>query len=601
MLAGALFLSVLGLLVGPALVAIGRGRRLGAAAVDGFALGVVPALLLLRLVPHVVEGAGALGIALVLAGFGALWLADRGHDHARPAQATRAAMNLGARLVLPALVLHALSDGAALAMASAGSHAHAHGPGPEHGVGESLAGAVLLHRLPEGLFLTMTFLPRVGWRGTWIRLGAVALGTVLGAGLGQALLRVVPDAFFDGVVALGAGAMLRMSVHSHHPPAANPVARGASAVGFVAGVALAVGLPDPEGLLRRARAHELSLVDSLGPLFVETAPMLLLGVVVAALLPGLLPSGPAGWSAPGEGTLVQALRGVVRALGHPRCATSVDGTAGALLAARVPVATVVAVAVAVPMLEPGGVALCFRLLGTTFGGLVLLAGGVVPVVVAGAVVGVLRGSGLRVGDAGLGARPPRVARPAVGRTTLGGLRGVTTRARETLDHVAPWYIVGLGLAASLEAAFDPGWTASLPRGAGGALLGALVGVPVYFCAHAAAPVAAVLVHKGVAPGAVLAFVLAGAASQRAVLAVLGRALGKRVLAAFVLSLVAAATALGAAADARIGRGSVPEVHALVAHAHHPVEWVVAAVAAVALLVSLVRCGPRRWISELVGR
>lgn len=148
-------MSVLGLLVGPALVALGRGRRMGASAVDGFALGVVPALLLLRLVPHVVEGAGAWGVALVCAGFGVLWLADRGHDHAHPADDARTAMTLGARLVVPALVLHALSDGAALAMATVGGHSHGHGA--EHGVGESLAGAVLLHRLPEGLFLTMTF------------------------------------------------------------------------------------------------------------------------------------------------------------------------------------------------------------------------------------------------------------------------------------------------------------------------------------------------------------------------------------------------------------------------------------------------------------
>ncbi len=41
-------------------------------------------------------------------------------------------------------------------------------------------------------------------------------------------------------------------------------------MGFVAGIGLALGLPDPEGLLHRARTHELSLVDSLGPLFVET-------------------------------------------------------------------------------------------------------------------------------------------------------------------------------------------------------------------------------------------------------------------------------------------------------------------------------------------
>lgn len=570
---------------------------MGASAVDGFALGVVPALLLLRLVPHVVEGAGAWGVALVCLGFGALWLADRSHDHAHPADDARTAMTLGARLVVPALVLHALSDGAALAMATVGGHGHGHGEG--HGLGGSLAGAVLLHRLPEGLFLTMTFLPRLGWRGTWLRLAAVAAATVVGAVLGRVLLQVVPDAFFDGVVALGAGAMLRMSVHSHHPQAASAAARGGSAVGFVAGVGLALGLPDPEGLLHRARPHELSLVDSLGPLFVETAPMLLLGVAAVALLPAAMPTGTRV-RAPVGGDVAQALWGVVRALGQPRCAGSVDATVRALLIRRVPVATVVAVSVSVPMLEPGGVALCVRLLGSHLGGLLMLAAVVVAVGVAAAVVAVVRRGPLRSGDRGLGARPPRRVSPEEAPQPR-GLRGVVVRARETLDHVVPWYVVGLGLAATLEAAFDPAWTATLPRGPAGSLLGALVGVPVYFCTHAAAPVAAVLLHKGVSSGAVLGFIVAGAASQRAVLAVLGAAFGRRAIVAFVTSLVALGTVLGAWADALGGHGGAPEVHALVAHAHHPVEWVLAAVAAAALGASLVRRGPRGWIAELVGR
>jgi hypothetical protein len=69
MLGIAVACSVLGLLVGPALVSFARGTRTALAALDGAMLGIVPALVLLRLLPHLVEDLGLWALAACGAGY----------------------------------------------------------------------------------------------------------------------------------------------------------------------------------------------------------------------------------------------------------------------------------------------------------------------------------------------------------------------------------------------------------------------------------------------------------------------------------------------------------------------------------------------------
>ena len=69
MFAAAVLFSVIGLLIGPALVSWTRGTRTTFAALDGATLGIVPALVLLRLLPHLVEETGAWAIGACAAGY----------------------------------------------------------------------------------------------------------------------------------------------------------------------------------------------------------------------------------------------------------------------------------------------------------------------------------------------------------------------------------------------------------------------------------------------------------------------------------------------------------------------------------------------------
>lgn len=590
MLLPALALSVLGLLLGAALVSLGRRQTLASASLDGFSLGFVPAVLALRMLPHAMGSLGARSLALAALSYAALWWVDR-RAHARDHAASHPfhpAAGAGAGLLVPVLAVHGMSDGAALAVALS-----------SRGVGASLAVALIVHRMPEGLFIASSMLPSAGGRKTAAALVALALSTVLGAALGQALLDAIPDALFDAALALGVGAMLRLAMHSHAPRPPTAGARAFAGVAFLAGVALVLALPDPGGLLRAAHPRELSVKGAFVPLFVETAPSMLLGVLGAGLLRTMVRARPAAWLRAGA-PAAQALRGMVFALplqAHPGGSTP---AAQAMLRASLPVAAVAAFMVGAPGFDVGAFVLSVRLLGLPLAMARLAAGAALALVVALVVAAVARRSPLRVPAqsprwGGLLAGPGSASgpAPAADRSPARVLRA----GLDSLDQVAAWYVFGLLLAAGFEAGVAPATLARL-LGVWDVPLTAALAVPVYVCAQGAAPLAAMMVHKGLSPGAALALMLVGPATHLAAWRMLRAALGARVAWAFAGASLAGAVALGTLAGRVVPAATLPEIHALASH-EHP-AWELAAAVGLALLLvgSVLRLGPRAWIATL---
>jgi len=265
MFAAAILLSVAGLLIGPVLVAWTRGTRTALAALDGAILGIVPALVLLRLLPHLIEETGASAAVACAAGY-LVFSAIEARTHGR-------AKNIGLAVVLPTLAIHGFLDGAGLALAFEGGNVLGAG-GPAVGV------ALVVHKVPEGLFVASALLPTLGARRTSLRLVALAFATVFGALTGSELLAHTPDRLLHVVVALGLGVMLRMAIHRHEAKPQTARERLSSGIAFAVCLAGLLAVPDPQRLLTRSQLGELSALQALAPLLLETAPWL----VVALLL-----------------------------------------------------------------------------------------------------------------------------------------------------------------------------------------------------------------------------------------------------------------------------------------------------------------------------
>jgi uncharacterized membrane protein YraQ (UPF0718 family)/copper chaperone CopZ len=72
----------------------------------------------------------------------------------------------------------------------------------------------------------------------------------------------------------------------------------------------------------------------------------------------------------------------------------------------------------------------------------------------------------------------------------------------------------------------------------------LVSVPLYVCATGSVPIAAVLMMKGLSPGAAIVFLMAGPATNAATISVIGSALGRKTMLIYLFSIVFGALFFG---------------------------------------------------------
>jgi len=132
-----------------------------------------------------------------------------------------------------------------------------------------------------------------------------------------------------------------------------------------------------------------------------------------------------------------------------------------------------------------------------------------------------------------------------------------------------------------------GWEAYLGSGILSIVAMMLLGIPLYVCASASVPIAAGLVHAGASPGAALAFLISGPASNPATLATVWKLLGKRTALLYLLAVAASAIGGGLALD-----WLMPTFHAVVppltTHVHETMEshWFSAASSILLLVVLL---------------
>ena len=106
-------------------------------------------------------------------------------------------------------------------------------------------------------------------------------------------------------------------------------------------------------------------------------------------------------------------------------------------------------------------------------------------------------------------------------------------------------VVGILIAGAMAALIPPG---QLHAYVGGGIVSILllmaVGVPLYVCATASVPIAAGLIHMGASPGAALAFLIAGPATNAAALTTIWKVLGQRTAILYLLTVAASAIGWG---------------------------------------------------------
>ncbi len=118
-----------------------------------------------------------------------------------------------------------------------------------------------------------------------------------------------------------------------------------------------------------------------------------------------------------------------------------------------------------------------------------------------------------------------------------------------LMDIAKWLVIGL-LVAALIAVFVPDdfFTSHIKSDFLGMLIILAASIPVYVCATSSIPIAAVLMMKGISPGAALVFLMAGPATNAATITVIGKVMGKKTLTVYLASIIAGALFFGLLID-----------------------------------------------------
>jgi uncharacterized protein len=139
------------------------------------------------------------------------------------------------------------------------------------------------------------------------------------------------------------------------------------------------------------------------------------------------------------------------------------------------------------------------------------------------------------------------------------------------------------------------WHPYLGGGIVSMLLATAVGIPLYVCASASVPIAAGLIHAGASPGAVLAFLIAGPATNAATITTLWKLLGGRSALLYMGTIVFSAVGGGLLLDVLLPDMTI-DLHGMTEHHHEAaVEWIGSAWAAALLAVLAVSYAkmPRR--------
>ena len=111
--------------------------------------------------------------------------------------------------------------------------------------------------------------------------------------------------------------------------------------------------------------------------------------------------------------------------------------------------------------------------------------------------------------------------------------------------IAKWLIIGLAIAALISLLLpDAFFTTYLHNDLLSMLIVLAASVPIYVCATGSIPIAAVLMMKGLSPGAALVFLMAGPATNTATMAVIGKAINRNTLVIYMATIILRALFVG---------------------------------------------------------
>ncbi|WP_416306469.1 SO_0444 family Cu/Zn efflux transporter [Neptunicella sp. SCSIO 80796] len=124
------------------------------------------------------------------------------------------------------------------------------------------------------------------------------------------------------------------------------------------------------------------------------------------------------------------------------------------------------------------------------------------------------------------------------------LNSISFASGKLLRDISVWLLIGLAMAALVKTLVPVDFLTQWGGGFIAMAVMALIGIPMYICATASTPLALGFLAAGVSPGAVLVFMLAGPATNISTMGMIHKELGTPVLLSYLFSIFTASIGFG---------------------------------------------------------
>lgn len=568
-----LVLSIAFLFIAPLIDLLCLKKDYVFSSINGFVFVVLATLISIDIIPELFEVAGITVLLFILLGLLVPYVSEKAFHQ------THIVHNAVLLLGILGLAIHVLADGAVLAL-----HEHEH----------SLVFGVAIHRIPIGLFVWWFVKPNFNTATAYFMLAVIALGTLIGhefAGPVASVMQFSELTYFQAFVV---GSLIHVLIHKSPVTVTcssrRKLNQRAEGLGNLLGVLCVFYLLQHATSNTQAPSWFADISNAFYDLALETAPMLLLAIVLAGLIKAFMPDSFVNWLKTGK-TWQQANKGMIVGIPIPLCSCSVIPFYHSLIKKGVPPSAAVAFLIATPELGIDALLISIPLLGAELTVTRLLCAALLAITVA---IIVAKYSGNTVMEKAASGLNEETHKQSVGEKLRYGMH---YSFHELLDHIAPWILVGVAIAAIMQPFIGQLHLESIPS-VMQVLLFALIGIPVYVCASSATPIVAILLAGGVSPGAGLAFLLAGPATNITTFGVLSHLHGRATAFVLALSCLVAAIILGIMVNLLLADIQVAE-QLQVSHEH---GWIhLAALFMLVLLYSytILRTGLRSFFLQLI--
>ena len=333
--------------------------------------------------------------------------------------------------------------------------------------------------------------------------------------------------------------------------------------------------------------------EKLAALVLDMAPWLLLGFLIAGLLHVFFPQGKINRLL-GSSNIKSVLRAALIGIPLPLCSCGVIPTGVSIHKNGASKGAAISFLISTPQTGVDSIMVTYSLLGLPFA--------VVRPIIA-LITGIAGGAITNKLEPSLNIKPFKETSVIPENNGQGRSKFIEVFRYafvEFLEDIAKWLVIGL-LIAALIAVFVPDdfFASYIHNDLLGMLIILAASIPVYVCATSSVPIAAVLMMKGLSPGAALVFLMAGPATNVATISVIGNSMGRKTLFIYLITLISGALFSGLFINNVIPREWFTSTVSLLhkGHDHNLLPYWLRLISGILITLFILNIYLRKWIQK----